>query len=655
MPLPVPKLDDRTFQDLVDEAKRLIPRYCPEWTDHNVSDPGITLIELFAWMVDILLYRLNQVPDLHYIKLMELIGMRLHEPTAAQVPVTFWLSAPQPIDVVIPCGTEVATEPYEGGESIVFATNEDFTARVPTLIHCFSGTGDDEISLHDLLPDLQAYDRSFYPFPSTPPQTGDTFYLGLAQNLSHHVLALSVTCELAGGAGVDPEDPPWVWEGWDGERWQVAPIDFDQTGGFNETGILQLFVPRLDEKEIQGATAYWVRCRLEEPGDRPAYSQAPELGSIVPATMGGTIPATHAITVENELLGRSDGSPGQIFELRFSPVLQRHSGETLQVTAESGEWVDWQEVGDFSNSAGDDRHFTLDSVSGEIRFGPSLRQPDGDMRVFGAIPARGSQIRFSRYRYGGGVIGNVQRGKLRVLTSTMPYVDRVQNRFPAVGGTDVESIQLAKTRAPSIIRAQNRAVTAEDYEFLTREAAREVARVRCIQPAGRQGDPSPGTVYLLVVPHVQAQGYEINPDDLALSEDLKQQILDYLDERRLLTARLEIREPEYIVVTVEAQVKAARHLSPERVQQRVIQRLYAFLNPYTGGENGRGWEFGRDLFISDVYAAIQQTEGVQYVESVKLYEVVRSGKDKARKRPMDRIELPVNSLLCSYSHMVDVS
>ncbi len=64
MVLPTPKLDDRTFQDLVNETKRLIPRYCPEWTDHNVSDPGIALLELFAYMVDILLYRVNRVPEL---------------------------------------------------------------------------------------------------------------------------------------------------------------------------------------------------------------------------------------------------------------------------------------------------------------------------------------------------------------------------------------------------------------------------------------------------------------------------------------------------------------------------------------------------------------------------------------------------------------
>jgi predicted phage baseplate assembly protein len=67
MALPAPNLDDRRFQDLVDDAKRMVMRRCPEWTDHNVSDPGVTLIETFAFMTDQLLFRLNQVPDRLYV------------------------------------------------------------------------------------------------------------------------------------------------------------------------------------------------------------------------------------------------------------------------------------------------------------------------------------------------------------------------------------------------------------------------------------------------------------------------------------------------------------------------------------------------------------------------------------------------------------
>src|SRR5439155_23812040 len=107
MILPVPKLDDRSFQDLVNEAKKLIPRYTPEWTDHNVSDPGVTLIELFAYMVDILLFRINRVPERNYIKWLEMLGLKLEPPRPARTDITLYLTAPQPEAVTIPLGTEV--------------------------------------------------------------------------------------------------------------------------------------------------------------------------------------------------------------------------------------------------------------------------------------------------------------------------------------------------------------------------------------------------------------------------------------------------------------------------------------------------------------------------------------------------------------------
>ena len=87
MPLPAPNLDDRRFQDLVDDAKRLVQRRCPEWTDHNVSDPGVTLIETVAYVVDQVLYRLNRVPERSYITFLELMGVELFPPSAARVDV----------------------------------------------------------------------------------------------------------------------------------------------------------------------------------------------------------------------------------------------------------------------------------------------------------------------------------------------------------------------------------------------------------------------------------------------------------------------------------------------------------------------------------------------------------------------------------------
>src|SRR5687767_1321366 len=125
MALPAPDLDDRRFQDLVNDAKRMVMRRCPEWTDHNVSDPGVTLIETFAFMTDQLLYRMNRVPDRLYIKFLELIGVRLFPPTPARAPVTFWLSAPQPDVFLIPTATTIGTPRTEVEEPITFATTDD--------------------------------------------------------------------------------------------------------------------------------------------------------------------------------------------------------------------------------------------------------------------------------------------------------------------------------------------------------------------------------------------------------------------------------------------------------------------------------------------------------------------------------------------------
>ena len=124
MSLPVPNLDDRKFQDIVDEAKRLIPSYCPEWTNHNLSDPGIALVELFAWMTEMTLFRLNQVPDVFYTHMLNLLGFERFPASAARADLTFWLVGPIDAPVVVPAGTPVATS-GDIGVPRVFTTLRD--------------------------------------------------------------------------------------------------------------------------------------------------------------------------------------------------------------------------------------------------------------------------------------------------------------------------------------------------------------------------------------------------------------------------------------------------------------------------------------------------------------------------------------------------
>jgi len=126
--LPDIQLDDRRFQDLVSEARLRITRSCPEWTEHNVSDPGVTLIELFAWMTEMTIYRLNRVPDKLHVTLLELLGIQLDGPSSAATDVRFRLVEPPTDPLVIPGGeTEVSTPRTARDDAVVFQVREDFT------------------------------------------------------------------------------------------------------------------------------------------------------------------------------------------------------------------------------------------------------------------------------------------------------------------------------------------------------------------------------------------------------------------------------------------------------------------------------------------------------------------------------------------------
>ena len=124
MPLPLPNLDTRRWADLVEEGRALIPRYAPQWSDHNVHDPGITLIELFAWLTEALIYRTNRIPQRHRRKFLLLIGFAPHSPQAARTILRFVLrSGLSP--VVLPAGVSLFAE--TSGGQIPFRLLTDLT------------------------------------------------------------------------------------------------------------------------------------------------------------------------------------------------------------------------------------------------------------------------------------------------------------------------------------------------------------------------------------------------------------------------------------------------------------------------------------------------------------------------------------------------
>ena len=270
MALPVPNLDDRRFQDLVDDAKRLVQQRCPEWTDHNVSDPGVTLIELFAWMTDQLVYRLNRVPDRNYVKFLELIGVSLYPPTAARCPMTFWLSAPQPDVVTISAATQVATVRTDTDEAIVFTTIEDLPI-IPSELAAL-GSMIDGKTLRDHMAALEKGTEVFC-FQKVP-SAGDALYIGLSEAVPSNAVRLRFKADIE-GVGVDPTNPPLAWEAWTGDDWEPCELDSDATGGLNRDGDVVIHVPHGHVASlIAKQRAGWLRARVTDLAEgQPAYSR----------------------------------------------------------------------------------------------------------------------------------------------------------------------------------------------------------------------------------------------------------------------------------------------------------------------------------------------------------------------------------------------
>ena len=647
MALPAPNLDDRRFQDFVDDAKRLIAQRCPAWTDHNVSDPGVTLVELFAFMTDQLVYRLNRVPDRQFVTFLDLLGVQLFPPTAASAPITFWLTAPQPTTVVIPVGTQAATIRTETEDAIVFQTTADLSIVQTTLGQIGSMLDGKTYRDHG---DALGKGTRFSCF-ADPPAPGNALYVGLSDAAPSCAIALRFKCQIE-GIGVDPEWPPLAWEAWTGEDWAACELERDETGGLNRDGDVILHVPAGHATSVIGRQrAGWLRARVTEPEPgQPTYSTSPSITGLTAFTTGGTVEAVNAELIDVDDLGDSEGVPGQTFELRRRPVVPGDERPVLEVRLDGAEDQaadEWTQVDDFGSSGPDDTVFAIDPVAGELHLAPAVRLADGGFARYGATPPKGAHLRLRGYRAGGGEQGNVARGAISVLRSSIPYVDRVGNRRAATGGVDGEEIDNAKVRGPLLLRTRGRAVTIEDYENLARSAAPEVARVKAV--AATSGSDA-GSVRVLVVPTATTGEERLRFEQLVPGEATLQRITDRLEETRVIGTRLVVEPPVYRGVTVVARLRARARTNPTRLQEAALDALFGFLDPIRGGPDRTGWPFGRPVTAGELNSVLQQLRGTEIVEDLRIF-----GADPVtgqRGGATNRLELEPTALVFSYEHQV---
>jgi predicted phage baseplate assembly protein len=624
MALPTPKLDDRTFQNFVDDLKRLITRYCPEWTDHNVSDPGVALIELFAWLAEQILYRVNRLPEKAYIQFLELIGVTLRPATAAEAPVTFYLTKSADSAVCIPADTQVSTTQTESNPAIIFTTLSDLAIKPVkrnNLVSMTTRPAWGGMVQHDKDPRKTILVWGEQPMPE------DAFELAFDVNISHHVLDLEWECATAEGDRVNPLRPPMAWEAWTGGPielgWEACDVrrpDEDETGGLNESGVLRLHLPKMEPVDRDGKPVYLLRTRLTKEQANPAnsYAKSPQVNLKDIQVIGGTTPAQHMSIVNGEVLGRSDGKPGQRFKFDNERLLDLdREREYLEALRPDGVKDGYVAVESFAFSKGEDRHFVIDYQAGTLHLPPQLVQPemgpDGLPLAysFGAIPPRDSLLKFTRYRYGGGAIGNVLSGHIDVLREPLSDVHRVTNRTPASGGCDAESLEDAMIRAPRQLRSMDRAVTAADYRFFAEQVS-SVGRAYAITPSAdgaQPDDPRPGEVHIIVLKKLDGATDQITEAQLTPAAPMLEGVRQALEKRCVLGTRIKVKPPVYTRVSVAVVIgipKGSPRVGLSMLQANIERALYRYIHPYIGGPDGKGWPFGRALTKAELFGVVQR-------------------------------------------------
>jgi len=312
-------------------------------------------------------------------------------------------------------------------------------------------------------------------------------------------------------------------------------------------------------------------------------------------------------------------------------------------------YIRWSPAEDLAEASAADRVYAIDRTFGQVQFG------DGE---HGTVPPIGKDNIVATYRAGGGSRGNVAAGQITTLRTTIPFVDSVLNPAAAGGGSDTEPVESAVVRGPRSIRHRGRAVTAEDFEQLAREASQSVARVKALPLFNDRGEYETNWVTVIIVPG----STDARPTP---SPQLRYRVEQYLRERAASSVafpkQVKVSGPAYVEVTVNADIYAQSIDLAPQVESAAVAALEAFLHPLTGGYTQSGWEFGRLPCLSDFYGLLEAIEGMDHIENLRMtLSPVTPGGAKAAEprvvsedRPLD-VVVPVYTLVYSGEHKFDV-
>ncbi len=626
--LDVPKLSDREYEALVEEARKLIPAYSDEWTNFNPADPGITILEMLAWLTETYTYQLDAVTDEHRAKYLELMGEHPRPPAPASARLA--LDPPPDLDgMTLPEGTPLTVIDGSGTEQR-FETTDSLVltdARVAAVV----SENDDGRTVHTHANETEGM---FYRPFGDEADVGNAVYFGFDGDPFAAAETLSITIDFhdedlpepARHGAEEPEFEPSVDLVWEyctdyeaAERdtsWRVLDVETDTTDSFYGSGTVTMAAPGewspadwdiadADVMDIGGGFV-WCRCRVADAG----YEIPPQFNSV----RLNSVEASHRTTVTDQRLERrpANGDPRTLTAQRYhfpqAPILE------ADVTVDGEQWT---EVADFDASQPTDTHFVLERSAGVVRFGDGVR---------GRMPSPDATVRAERYVYGGGSDGNVTETAYWQFAEDATIADDgtsladidIVPAEPATGGTDAESIEGAFERVQRDLRKPFRAVTVEDYrELANRTPGLRVGRSTVlVDESPRDATTDATWVTVVVVPY--------SPPDLNRpepSEGFLRAVQDHLDTHRLLGDRVSVVAPTYVGLRVEADVRTTRWYPQPRAETAIEAAIREYVDPIRGYD-GDGWPFGRTLYKENLVAVVA---GLDWVDTVRNLSVQAHG------------------------------
>ena len=658
MPLPVPNLDDRRFDDLVAEARQRLAAHLPELTQVAPGDPVHALVDLFAWLTETILYRANLIPERQRRVLLNLLQVPLRPARPARGLVCVDASPRTPaLPALLPAGSQIAG----GGQTFSTEGEVQPTPLALTLMikesvdgATLARLGFDEADLREQH-GLAASDTvaAFQPRVLSPGSEP----LSLAGSLDQaYYLALSAPRQIAGRLpelrrGLAGETlnialaPADEGEGDQADAaalrdrlltWELISEDLDDgtllflpltvladsSGGGRRPGVVRLRLPRNAElmqslavpdplfagvgerppeppRQVpQERIALWIRLSCaEEPALPLGY-----LGINGVAVVGQA-------TRRDLMVGIGNGRPDQVIDLPDRDIDPAHLRMEVE---EGGRWVPWQGVEVLFGRRAEERVYRLDAQAGQVQFG------DGQ---HGRRVPEGVRIRVAEYRHGGGAAGNLPAGTLKSVNGVSGLT--LRQELPTVGGRDGESVAEAEGRIPGFLTHRNRAVTRDDFATLAlTNPLRPVARAEVIEgllPGSALSNlrrDVPGVVSLFVLPPgLPETGATPKP-----TQGLLKDVFTHLIERVLVGTELYVLSPEFIPLAVGVRVVVRDPQTEGETLAAVRQALTEYLWPLApGGVEGGGWPLGGAVRGAELETRVARVPGVREVSRLVLF------------------------------------